>query len=49
MDEESFRPVKTNILGIFGHGCAHLFIGLNGKIESKKIYETLEGNTIGHA
>ena len=30
LSEESLMPVTTSILGVFGHGCGHLWLGMKG-------------------
>ena len=30
MEEASYTPVKINLLGVFGHGCGHLNVAVNG-------------------
>ena len=29
LDESHLRPVKSNLVGIFAHGCAHFYLGVD--------------------
>ena len=29
MEEASLKSIKNQIIGVFGHGCAHMFIGIS--------------------
>ena len=39
MKEESINPIKSQIMGIFGHGCGHLYLAFN-PITTQTAYET---------
>ena len=30
MPEASYKPVSNNILGVYGHGCGHLYLAMKG-------------------
>ena len=38
MEEKSYKPVVSNIMGVFGHGCGHLYLALKGKTDTTTPY-----------
>ena len=49
MAEASYKPVTANILGVFGHGCGHLYLALKGKVDTTTPFERGGDDPAKHA
>ena len=49
MAESSYAPVKANILGVYGHGCGHLYLALKGKVDTTTPFERAGDDPAKHA
>ena len=46
MEDASLKPVKQNILGIFFHGCGHLWIGYDQRMDQRTGWEVTRGDFV---